>query len=94
MENEDQPSYTSYSPTRWWSKFQVMHHIHDCLKDVKTFLHDGSLELPVTTTRKMLEILDDEARCRKLKIEVTTVYSRDRSHFDATPIDNAPPTFN
>lgn len=59
----------SYTPTRWWSKFEVMHHIHDCFEDVNTFLHDGSLELPVTTTRKMLEILDDEPRCRKLKIE-------------------------
>ena len=59
-----------FSPTRWWSKFEVMHHIHNCFEDVNTFLHDGSLKLPVTTTRKMLEILDEEPRCIRLKIEL------------------------
>lgn len=60
----------SYSPTRWWNKFEVMHHIHNCFEDVNCFLHDNSLKLPKATTQKMLEILDDEPRCRKLKMEL------------------------
>ena len=66
----------SYSATRWWSKYEVIRQIHDAFGDVSTFLR-GS-DLPTATTSKILAILDDPAKCRKLKMELTlTVDSMD-----------------
>ena len=58
----------SYSATRWWSKFEV---IHQLLNTFGAFLH-GS-DLPPATTGKLLKILDDEPTCRKLKMELAIV---------------------
>lgn len=42
----------SYSLTRWWSKFEMIHQFHDAFGDVPQFLQ--SAELPITTTAKLL----------------------------------------
>ena len=57
-----------YSPTRWWSKFEVVHKLHNMFGDVPEFLHNS--ELPQTTTGKLLRIIDDQPSCRKLKMEL------------------------
>ena len=36
---QTQLSAPSYSATRWWSRFEVMHQIHDRFGDVSIFLH-------------------------------------------------------
>ena len=58
----------SYSATRWWSKFEVMHQIHNSFGDVDTFVRNE--ELPTATTRKLTDILDAQSKCRKLKMEL------------------------
>ena len=64
----------SYSATRWWSKFEVVNQIHDTFGDVTTFLNDRSLDLPAVSRGKLTDILNDPARCRKLKVELA-IYS-------------------
>ena len=61
-------STPTYSPTRWWSKFEVIHQLHNNFGDVPIFLHGN--DLPAVTSGKLLKILDDEAACRKLKMEL------------------------
>ena len=61
-------STPSYSSTRWWSQFEVIHQVHNAFGDVPVFLRNG--ELPPVTTGKMLKIIDDQPACRKLKMEL------------------------
>jgi len=63
-------SIRSYSPTRWWSKFEMIHQLHDTFGDVPQFLQ--SAELPITTTAKLLRIIDDQPTYRKFKVELAT----------------------
>ena len=58
----------TYSATRWWSKFEVISQIHDTFGDVSTFCK--SSDLPTASSGKLTDILNDPARCRKLKIEL------------------------
>ena len=59
----------SYSATRWWSRYEVIGQIHDTFGDVSFFLRGN--ELPPATTGKLLAILDDPGKCRKLKMELS-----------------------
>ena len=61
-------STPTYSATRWWSKFEVIHQLHNSFGDVPVFLHGN--DLPSATTGKLLKILEDEPTCRKLKMEL------------------------
>ena len=61
-------SVPSYSPTRWRSKFEVVHQLHNTFGDVPGFLH--CKELPPATTGKLLRVIDDAPACRKLKMEL------------------------
>ena len=58
----------SFSATRWWSRFEVFHQLHNAFGDVPVFLH-GS-DMPHATTSKLLKILDDPVKNRKLKMEL------------------------
>ena len=58
----------SYSSTRWWSKFEVVHQPHNMFGYIPAFLHDN--DLPLATTSKLLRIIDDDSACRKLKVEL------------------------
>ena len=60
----------SYSPTRWWSKFEVINQIHDIFGDVTLFFNDPTIDLPAVSKRKLINILNDPAKCRKLKVEL------------------------
>ena len=57
----------TYSSTRWWSKWEVMRHLHDAFGDVPSFLECE--DLPPSKT-KLLEILNDPPKNRKLQIEL------------------------
>ena len=61
-------SSPSYSPTRWWSKFEVIRQVHDAFGDVCSFVND--CDLPAVSRGKLFGILNDPAKCRKLKIEL------------------------
>lgn len=46
----------SYSTTRWWSKWEVIKHMHDAFGDVKSFLEDDNLP---PSRIHLLEVLND-----------------------------------
>ena len=56
----------TYSPTRWWSKFEVIRQVRDSFGDVLTFLND---DLP-NSSEKLARIISDPSSLRKLKIEL------------------------
>ena len=58
----------TYSATRWWSKFEVIHQVHNSFGDVSSFLNRD--DLPTTSSTKLVEILNDPPKCRKLKLEL------------------------
>ena len=63
-------SAPSYSSTHWWSQFEVIHSMLKTFSDVKKFLERD--DLPPATSTKLLQVLDDPAKTRKLKIEIST----------------------
>ena len=60
----------SYSATRWWSPFEVIHQVFAAFGDVEKFLKYD--DLPLATFTKLLQVLDDPAKTRKLKKEIAT----------------------
>ena len=60
----------SYSSTRWWSQFDVIHSMLKTFSDVKKLLERD--DLPPATSTKLLQVLDDPAKTRKQKIEIAT----------------------
>ena len=60
----------SYSATRWWSQFEVIHRMLTAFGDVEKFLEN--YDLPPATSTKLLQVLNDPVKTRKLKIEITT----------------------
>ena len=71
----------SYSPTRWWSKWEVMKHIHDLFGDVKDFF-DGE-ELPPSKA-KFQDILSDDPANRKLQMELAITIDAGESFVKST----------
>ena len=59
-------SAPSYSSTQWWSQFEVIHSMLKTFSDVKKFLERD--DLPPATSTKLLQVLDDPTKTRKLKI--------------------------
>ena len=57
----------SYSPTRWWSRFDVIKHLFKAFGDVTTFLQNGDLP---PSAKKLLDMLNDQPTKRKLQIEI------------------------
>ena len=72
----------SYSNTRWWSQFEVIHHLLNAFGDVPTFLR-GS-DLSPATSAQLLAILQDPAKCRKLKMELVITVDAMQPFFQAT----------
>ena len=64
------PPAPSYSATRWWSQFEVIHQVFTAFGDVEKFLKND--DLPLATSTRLLQVLDDPAKTRKLKIEIAT----------------------
>ena len=59
-----------YSATRWWSQFEVIHQVFTAFGDVEKFLKND--DFPLATSTELLQVLDDPAKTRKLKIEIAT----------------------
>ena len=58
----------SFSVTRWWSRFEVMHQLFKSFGDILPFLENP--ELTSSSSNKMLEILKDPPKLRKLQMEL------------------------
>ena len=57
----------TYSPTRWWSKWEVIKHLHDTFGDIPSFVEHE--ELPPSRL-KLQDILNDPPKNRKLQVEL------------------------
>ena len=57
----------TYSATRWWSKREVIKHLHDAFGDIPSFVEEEDLP---PSRLKLQEILDNPPRNRKLQIEI------------------------
>ena len=60
----------SYFSTQLWSQFEVFYSMLKTFSDVKKLLERG--DLPPATSTKLLQVLNDPAKSRKLKIEMAT----------------------
>ena len=72
----------SYSATRWWSQFEVIHQVFTAFGDIEKFLKND--DLPLATSTKLLQVLDDPAKTRKLKIEIATTVDAMETFVKAT----------
>ena len=59
---------SSYSATRWWSRFEVINQLLTAFNVVVTFLAND--DFPPVTSGKLLEIVNDPPKARKLKMEI------------------------
>ena len=62
----------TYSHTRWWSKWEVMHQLLVQFGDVKQFLMKNS-DVGPSTRPKLLAFFDDTQKLKHLKIELAAV---------------------
>ena len=61
-----------YSPTRWWSKWELMKQIMELFGDVESFLR-GNEDLAPATRGKLLTYFDDTRKTICLKIEMAII---------------------
>lgn len=71
----------TYSATRWWSKWEMIKHLHDSFGDVKSFLEDEALP---PSRLKLLEILNDPPKNRKLQVELAVTVDAGEQFVKAT----------
>ena len=62
---------SSYSKTRWWSRWEVQHQVLQQFGDVEPFLREHDIS-PATRT-KLLDILSDPQQLVMLKVELAAV---------------------
>ena len=74
-------SVPSYSPTRWWSRFEVINHLFKAFGDVATFLQIGDLP---PSAKKLLDMFNDQPTMRKLQIEIAITIDAMEAHVKAT----------
>ena len=65
-------SIKSYSETRWWSLWEVMHQAFTCFGDVKPFLEELDGVAP-HTVRQLLEIVNDEDDYDSLRLQLAAM---------------------
>lgn len=65
-------SVKSYSPTRWWSKWEVMRQLLELYGDVESFLRSHE-DLSTSTCAKLLRFMDDPQLRAYLQIELAVV---------------------
>ena len=70
--NQTGCSAKSYSPTRWWSKWEVMQQLLQLFGDVESFLRSNE-DLPATTSSKLLRYFDDPQLKGNLQLELSVV---------------------
>ena len=61
-----------YSPTRWWSKWQVVKHVVELFGDVEAFLRSNEGIAP-STRAKLLSYFDDVQKEVNLQMEAAIV---------------------
>ena len=61
----------SYSKTRWWSRWEVMHLITQQFGDVEAFLRND--EVSSATSGKLMEIVSDVRKKATLQLELAAV---------------------
>ena len=62
----------TYSKTRWWSQWEVMHQVLQQFGDVEPFLHNNE-DVGPSTRGKLLEILSNSQQLIMLKMELASV---------------------
>ena len=65
-------SIKSFSPTRWWSRWEVYDQLLKLFGDVHSFLRDNR-DLAPSTRSKLLNLLDDSQKNIKLQLELAAV---------------------
>ena len=59
----------TYSPTRWWSKWEMMKHVLEYFGDVEPFLRENDQLVPATRVH-LLEIFNSPADSKDLELEL------------------------
>ena len=65
-------SMRSFSPTRWWSRWEIYDQLLNLFGDVQPFLQDNP-DLSPATRIKLLSILEDSQKKAKLQLELAAV---------------------
>ena len=81
--NRTGKAMSSYSPTRWWSKWEVMSQVMAFFGDVTPFLQ-GNPEMSPATNQKLLEILLNPTTKAFLQVELAAVVDAGESFVKAT----------
>ena len=74
---------SSYSSTRWWSKWEVMSQIMSFFGDVAPFLH-ANPELSPATNRKLLQMLQNPTVKAYVQIELAAIVDAGEAFVKAT----------
>lgn len=67
--SQTERSMSSYSSTRWWSKWELMKQIMTYFGDIRLFL-EANTDIGPATRPKLMSILDDPQKCALLQIEL------------------------
>ena len=73
----------SYSPTRWWSRWEVMSSLMTSFGDVAPFL-ESNPELSPTTNQKLLEMLQNSTTKSFIQVELAAVVDAGEAFVKAT----------
>ena len=76
-------SMSSYSATRWWSKWEVMAQVMLFFGDVAPFL-EANPELSPTTNKKLLEMLQNPSSREYIQVELAAVVDAGEAFVKAT----------
>ena len=76
-------SITSYSVTRWWSRWEVLEQLLVLFGDVEVFLQRND-DLGPASRQKLLSIIQDQQKASILKIELAAVIDWGKAFVQAT----------
>ena len=73
----------SYCPTRWWSKWEVMHQLVKAFGDIEPFLRSAD-DFSGNTRAKLLEYFDSPIKIQCLKVELAAIVDAGKPFVEAT----------
>ena len=76
-------SMASYSPTRWWSKWELMNQLLVQFGDIERFLTENS-EIAPASNKKLLDILRNSPKNTYLKLELSSIIDWGENFVKAT----------
>ena len=76
-------SMASYSPTRWWSKWELMNQLLMQFGDIERFLTENS-EIAPASNKKLLDILRNSPKSSYLKLELSSIIDWGENFVKAT----------